>query len=484
MSSFWNESLRRSSAVQPAVTTSQLQPRPPRCCDFLQFLYLLCSDSKAGTVGLNPVLTSASSEFSDVSMGGVSFDVRRVKTNAFPHGLRDDILKGREYLVVKQPRRMGFEAEIATLDEIATELAILTNEDTQRHSNIIDLCGVIWHNSGDLEAPYILPALVMEFADFGNLASFQDRGLGRTPTDKFDILQDIGEGLDHLHQCGIVHGDVKALNMLVCKHPTRTFVVKLSDFGFAMTLLDEEPRLIGYTQYLEAPESDTTLDPSLLTQLDIYSYGLLVHSVMKNGAMYYETIAEVDRPEQVRKLKQTNFLPSLLQMNLLATLQEERCLLLIFCKILAYCLRADAAERFANMQKVLTCLNHANPRDLDRTLHINEPLYELKTFNVSYYQPSKDRLMKCFENYLTKFCAAVKDHVPMVDALEDMYRKRMTLEVNMIMKKPDDTDIHHYTLCPGLELTLWRFIFGITVYTPNPMDRKQEYLGASTVQYV
>jgi uncharacterized FlgJ-related protein len=68
-------------------------------------------------------------------MNGASFDVRKVAVNTLPTGLADDLLKSRDFVIVKQPRLESFETENRdALDEIATELEVL------RHRNCVSQC--------------------------------------------------------------------------------------------------------------------------------------------------------------------------------------------------------------------------------------------------------------------------------------------------------------------------------------------------------
>lgn len=482
MSSFWDEPVAPSVVGALVLANTDLKPRLPRCRDLLDFLAVMFSTPAAQGIGLQPVLTNASSQFSDVSMGGASFDVRRVTPSAFPSGLNDAILKGREYVVVKQPRSSTGTTIVETMDEIATEVLILTHPDTRDHPNIIDLCALIWHNSGTIDTPRIVPALVMEFAQLGTLSSFQARGMGHGIIDKFDICQDVARGLHHMHLHGIIHGDLKASNVLLCKHQQRPFIAKLSDFGFALSQEERNPRIIGYTQHLEAPEIHSPLDRNFLVQLDIYSYGLLVHSVLKNGALSYEVALEHGHPEAILKCKTTNLLPSLLQLNLLMTLGDERCLLLLFCKIIAYCLRADPSERFVDMATLLDVLKWADPRDLIPSLHEGEDLYRSFRFEVALYADSKARLLQSFELHHDKYYEATKDKVPMSEVLKHAYVARMNQEIDMIMSKPQDSDDTHYDCRPGLDLTLWRFMKAVS--EPPRLSSTTEGLPSSSQKLI
>jgi serine/threonine protein kinase len=466
MSSFWVDSLRSRTDDRSSAEDTPSR-RGTKCDNILEFLAIAFSDSTGAQIGLHPVLTSSSPTFSDVSMGGISFDVRKVKASTLPHGLMDEVLKNREFLVVKQPRlnETGY-LDAWTLDEIAVELQVLRHAGVRQHSNIIDYLGILYHNVGDSESPRIFPAIVVEYAELGNLRSFQVDGFARDIQDKFDICKDIATGLNYLHRCGIVHGDIKDSNMLVCKDKMRDFVVKISDFGFALSVHDSNPRLVGHTQFLEAPEAHKPLQPEHLVQLDIYSYGLVLYTVMKNGTMYYESIPEESRHENVMKLKTSNLLAATMQSNLLLHMTQDKCLLLIFCGILAYSLRADPVERFHSMEDILDRLKWANPQDLDLELHRNEPLYSVHIFPTGLYFDSEKHLLNAFGSHLDKYCEAVKDQMPLIEMLKDLYTQRMRVEIQMIMTKPKPPYAESYDCCPGLDLTLWRFPIGIAAYSP------------------
>jgi serine/threonine protein kinase len=278
MSSFWGR--LRSSRRQPeARAPSKTIQIPNRCPDFVAFLAICFEKSSNVSIGLHPVLTSLSPDFDDINMSGGSFDVRRVRTSTLPHGLNKEIEKSREFVIVKHPLRAEDDIQRAnTYADIASELQILHHPSLRNHDNIIRFLSVMYHDAGDNE---ILPALVLEFAEFGSVKSYQEYGYGRLVEDKLDILLDAASGLQALHEAGIIHGDLNASNLLVCKHPNRKFVVKLTDFGYSFTI--REDRIVGWTEHLEAPEALDPLDPLYPYQLDIYSFGLMLYTIFKNG---------------------------------------------------------------------------------------------------------------------------------------------------------------------------------------------------------
>lgn len=437
-------------------------------CDFLQFLAITFSEEQYRTIGLHPVITNTFPTFSDASMGGVSFDVRKVRVASFPQGLDDESLGHRTFVVVKQPRvEQDRPIQANALDEIATELQILRHTRHISNSNILELVGIVYHDANiDGEDPYIFPALVVEYAEFGDLRSFLAEGFGRSIQEKFEICRDVAQGLDHLHRCGIVHCDVKDTNMLVCASKDKKIVVKVSDFGFAISLLNDSPRVVGYTPYWEAPELHEPLQRTRLCQLDIYSYGLLLYTVMKNGALFYNATKTENQVSDILKMKTSNLLQATMRMNLLLTMKNERCMLLIICNILHFCLHADAGKRFSSMHDLLNLLRWCDPSDLRREYHIEEPRYQLQTTTIgeymkTYYPETKNRVLNLFDQHVRSYQAAIEDDVFLGNALKSLFQERINIELDMFLDKPTGPDNKAFQYCNGIILMLYRSMLGL-----------------------
>ncbi|PWY73020.1 ankyrin [Aspergillus heteromorphus CBS 117.55] len=162
------------------------------------------------------------------------------------------------------------------------ELYSLMHEPLRQHPNIIDLLGLAW-GSNYFDPSHRLPVLVVEYADHGNLADLQ-RKHDLTPLIRGRLALDIGQGLEMLHRCGIIHGDVKSENVLIFSDPGREYIAKLSDFGFSMVGEAASNEVyVGGTKPWKAPEAKSPVPKHLLQATDIYSYGLLLWRLATDG---------------------------------------------------------------------------------------------------------------------------------------------------------------------------------------------------------
>ncbi|KAI2999946.1 hypothetical protein CBS147346_7306 [Aspergillus niger] len=162
------------------------------------------------------------------------------------------------------------------------ELHILRHKPLESHPNIIRLLGLAW-GSNNFDPSHRLPVLTVEFADYGTLADLQQKE-DLLPILRSHIALDIGEGLRALHQCGIIHGDVKSENVLIFSHPHRKYQAKVSDFGSSMvedSLLNSV--YVGGTRPWKAPETKSPVSKESLKATDVYSFGLLLWRLATDG---------------------------------------------------------------------------------------------------------------------------------------------------------------------------------------------------------
>ncbi|KAF5985545.1 serine threonine kinase [Fusarium coicis] len=319
------------------------------CPHFAGFIAVSIANG-GNAIGLQPVISNAAPTFQDVSLGGGSFDVRKVKASSFPIGLGAEILKGRKHVAVKHPRTQD-DGSVSFAD-IALELQILRHPPVQKHENIVDLLAVMYHDTGNKEETTVVPALVLEYAEDGSLKSYQEAGYARSLHEKLDIALDAARGLEGLHEAGIVHGDVKPSNLLVFKHPTKKIIVKISDFGFAMPM--QGGQLIGSTEVYRAPEAETTdFNSRYVRQQDIYSFGLTLWTIIGDGVAYHSTLPDGDKLENVWKLKKTNLIASLATFNVLHRLRNGTYPLMTLAKVILTCLQCSPEKRFSGMSKII-----------------------------------------------------------------------------------------------------------------------------------
>ncbi|KAJ5946758.1 hypothetical protein N7454_003597 [Penicillium verhagenii] len=110
-------------------------------------------------------------------------------------------------------------------------------------------------------------------------------------------MGDLASGLMALHRCGIVHGDLKADNVVVFSSLDRPSLslAKLSDFGHSI-LVGSTPkkrsRYLGTTLY-NAPEvafqEDRPIPIEQLHKCDIWAFGLCVWEILADGNSYFQS---------------------------------------------------------------------------------------------------------------------------------------------------------------------------------------------------
>lgn len=97
---------------------------------------------------------------------------------------------------------------------------------------------------------------------------------------KWDCLWYVGRGLGHLHDRGIVHGDLKGNNILVGEDETKA---KLADFGlsFVAAGAGAEEHAASAAVRWEAPECLRGQPPTFAS--DIYSFGMCIIEVISEA---------------------------------------------------------------------------------------------------------------------------------------------------------------------------------------------------------
>lgn len=163
--------------------------------------------------------------------------------------------------------------------------------------------------------------VVTELCDNGTLMRWIDQGMFRTTASFYEggpildtILQtalQIAEGLQSLHDHGIIHADLNCNNILV----TSDFTYKLADFGLSkMTMSVPLKSLQGTVSHMPI---ELLRDKTLTPAVDIYSFGVVLYELYTSrrawaGKRYMSIIASkligeqlqfpTDAPPQLRNL--------------------------------------------------------------------------------------------------------------------------------------------------------------------------------------
>jgi serine/threonine protein kinase len=164
------------------------------------------------------------------------------------------------------------------------------------HPNVVTVFDSGEHHG----APYI----VMEYVDGRSLADLI-AARGRLPPDEVvDLGRQACAGLQHAHDSGLVHRDVKPQNLLVRADGT----LKVSDFGIAFsseaTRITTDGTILGTAAYL-APEQ--VVGEEVGAAVDVYGLGAVLYEALTGRPpIEVQSLAElgdakVRRPEPVRR---------------------------------------------------------------------------------------------------------------------------------------------------------------------------------------
>ncbi|KAK9416937.1 putative Protein kinase domain-containing protein [Seiridium unicorne] len=165
------------------------------------------------------------------------------------------------------------------LKNLATEVKALTAPELRNHLNVVRL--LAWSTlEGDTS--YSPPLLVMELAS-SDMHSFLKQEAGEPSLkQKYFLCNDIASGLDAIHKCGFVHGDLKPANILMFSLQDRA-LAKLADFGLSFGDSDKTATSfrLGGTSGWQAPEVEAGQPLNLLeaSKADNYSFGIVIWSI-------------------------------------------------------------------------------------------------------------------------------------------------------------------------------------------------------------
>ncbi|EXJ92140.1 serine/threonine protein kinase [Capronia epimyces CBS 606.96] len=169
--------------------------------------------------------------------------------------------------------------------DMLLEVSALQDLRLRDHPNVVSLIGYgvelrTWHET---------PFLVMPLA-LGDLGKILQHQISLDVV--YQLCLDVGYGLDAIHSCKLVHGDLKPQNILVFERDSPfdrlPLVAKLADFGLSLDQVTatrgDSIFLTGYSPGWAAPEvvlcytQKRPISIEALLKADIYSHGLLILS--------------------------------------------------------------------------------------------------------------------------------------------------------------------------------------------------------------
>ena len=318
----------------PSALTSASEPLDPPTPDrarfiptALDFAYRAFLAEDALKLSVPPVFSNAQAVDSASFVGqGASFAVYRRRIphqkvlksstvlDGFSIEMEDsrklpDVVAYKVALIEFSDKGEATETYRHAIDAAIMELYLSAHRPILQHPNIIDFLGLAW-GTNPFNSSQKLPVLIVEFAECGNLWQLQQREYLGIETRR-RLCLGICQGLHLLHSCGIVHGDMKAENVLIFPDSENKYKAKLSDFGYSMVLNAEKDNLsLGGTRPWKAPEAKTAVKVSDAKYTDIYSLALLIWCTFAHGRNIFGLLVDPSKQgeefyTEVERMKET-----------------------------------------------------------------------------------------------------------------------------------------------------------------------------------
>ena len=138
------------------------------------------------------------------------------------------------------------------------------------------------------------PYFVMELVTGVSITEYCDKNNLNTK-DRLALFIQVCSAVQHAHQKGIIHRDIKPTNVMVTRHEGRP-IPKVIDFGIAKatnqrltekTLFTRYTHIIGTPAYMSPEQADMS-DMDVDTRSDIYSLGVLLYELLTGTTPFAE----------------------------------------------------------------------------------------------------------------------------------------------------------------------------------------------------
>jgi serine/threonine protein kinase len=198
----------------------------------------------------------------------------------------------------RTPLKLAGSAAQKHLHDMYLEVLALTNPTIRGHPYVARL--LAWsYDAYTMNNPLYL---VMELADCSLRSFFESKdGKNVDMPLRYRFCQNIAAGVDVLHECGLIHGDLKPDNILIFKNGGHEYTAKVADFGLSIAEAVSDTKLgigsIGGTRGWQAPEVEqgNAVPHHLWASTDNYSFGLLMWSVLLLDGLVPPTDGEKTR---------------------------------------------------------------------------------------------------------------------------------------------------------------------------------------------
>lgn len=168
-------------------------------------------------------------------------------------------------------------------------------------------------DAGETESGY--PYFVMELVRGIPLTEFCDRNR-LSLRERLELFIDACQAIQHAHQKGVIHRDLKPTNLLVTLHDGRP-VVKVIDFGVAKaisqpltdkTIYSRFAQMIGTPLYM-SPEQAELSGLDVDTRSDIYSLGVLLYELLTGTTPLAEERIKTVGFDEIRRIIREEEIP-------------------------------------------------------------------------------------------------------------------------------------------------------------------------------
>ncbi len=197
--------------------------------------------------------------------------------------------------------------------------------------NHANLAAVYTYDVGKHGAPYI----VMDYCEGENLAEVLKHGKCIDVPSAIDLFIEIAEALEHAHEKGVIHRDIKPTNIII-EQRNGTKIPKLVDFGIAKILPREGVNTQGLTQTGDIFGSPLYMSPEqclgneLDARSDIYTMGCVMYECLCgkppfSGGNPIKTILKHinDKPAELGKVSTQQKVPDDLQYIIMRCLEKQ-----------------------------------------------------------------------------------------------------------------------------------------------------------------